>query len=103
MNEDGYAVLLLLLLHLKVGTQGLTALIDSGAMHGSIGESDKTRVSARSQLPNAAPLSVQLANGRFATTLGAYCLQVQFGSISKQLVFHVLDMSIDAVLGIPWL
>ena len=67
LNEDGCAIAPLLLLHLKVGASGLTALIDSGAMHNFIGKQEAVHVAAKSRLPNVAPLTVQLANGRVAT------------------------------------
>ena len=68
LNEDGCAIAPLLLLHLKVGASGLSALIDSGAMHNSIGKQAAAHVGAQSRLPNVAPLTLQLANGQVATT-----------------------------------
>ena len=63
LNEDGCAIAPLLLLHLKVGASGLTALIDSGAAQNFIGKQAAAHVGAKSRLPNMAPLTVQLANG----------------------------------------
>ena len=68
LNEGGCAIAPLLLLHLKVGASGLTALIDSGATHNFIGKQAAVHGGAKSRLPNVAPLTVQLANGRVATT-----------------------------------
>ena len=68
LNKDGCAIALLLLLHLKVGALGSPALIDSGAMHNFIGKQATAHVGTKSRLPNAAPLTIQLANGRVATT-----------------------------------
>ena len=67
MNEDGYAIAPLLLLHLKVGASGLTILIDSGAMHNFVGKQAAAHIGAKSRLPNVAPLTVQHANGQVAT------------------------------------
>lgn len=68
LNEGGCAIAPLLLLHLKVGASGLTALIDNGATHNLIGKQAAAHVGAKSRLQNAAPLTMQLANGRAATT-----------------------------------
>ena len=63
LNESGCAIAPLLLLHLKVGASGLTALIDSGAMHNIISKQAAAHFGAKSRLPNAVPLTVELANG----------------------------------------
>ena len=68
LNEDGCAIAPLLLLHLKVGASGFTALIDSGAMHNFIGKQAAMHIGTKSRLPNVALLTVQLANGQAATT-----------------------------------